>query len=80
LDFSLTDIRCGQNRLSSVAVAKLGEKLESAKRYHDAAKIYLDVAEGKYGQRIQLSVDGVDNYLTCLFQGFAALAYKRGID
>ena len=53
-------------------VAYLGEALESAKEYHEAAQIYLDAADGKLGRHTLCPED--------IFRGFAAVAFKRNME
>jgi hypothetical protein len=68
-----TDILCNQRSLfDATFVAKLGEDLEASKRFHDAAEVYLDLANGKFGQDPILPEE--------LTRGYAALAFKRDMD
>ena len=52
----------------------LGEALEAAKRYDDAAAVYLDIAEKKLGECENRRVTEEFS------RGAAALAFKRNMD
>ena len=52
----------------------LGEALEAAKRYGDAAAVYLDIAENRLGQPEDIRVTEEFS------RGAAALAFKRQMD
>jgi len=41
-------INIGQPRLSTIAAVDLGETLEAAKNYTDAAKVYMEVANSSF--------------------------------
>jgi hypothetical protein len=67
-----TDTNCNQGNLFIGEVVKYGEALEAATQYTEAAKVYLDCANGSFGQDIQAP--------ETLTRGFAALSYKRAMD
>ena len=68
------DLLWAKDYKSVAEIMHLGEALEAAKRYGDAAAVYLDIAENRLGQPEDIRVTEEFS------RGAAALAFKRQMD